>query len=574
MDPDNRDIAALFSRLADLLEIDGENPFRVRAYRNAAETIASLSTPVARLVADGADLTAYPHVGREIADKIATVVETGRLPALDEVARRVPPELADLMAVRGLGPKGVKALYEHFRMRSLDELEALARDGRVRELPGFGARKEAALLEGIDDLRARGRQRTRLADAEAIAEPVRARLAGMDGVEHVVIAGSYRRRRETVGDVDIVVACADGAAVMDELVGYPEIEEVMEHGPTRTTVMLRGGLQLDTRAVEPADLGAALLYFTGSKQHNIVLRQRAAERGLKLNEYGLFRGDRALAGADEAGIYEALDLAWIPPELREDRGEIEAAQDGRLPVLIDGEAIRGNLHGHTTWSDGRDTLRDMAEGARRLGYDYLAITDHGPKVRIANGLSAERLRAQADEIAALDAQLDDLALLAGCEVDILADGSLDLPDDVLATLDVVVCSIHFHLGLSRSEQTERVLRAMDNPHFMIWGHPTARTINQREPIDIDLERCFRAAAERGIAIEINAQPKRLDITDEGARLARECGCRLSINTDAHSVADLDLMRHGIGQARRAWTTADDVINTYSLDDLRRALRSA
>ncbi|MDX1609646.1 MAG: DNA polymerase/3'-5' exonuclease PolX, partial [Halofilum sp. (in: g-proteobacteria)] len=489
----NRDIAAMFQRLADLLEIEGDNPFRIRAYRNAADTVTGLSHALTDLVAAGADLTEYPHIGEEIAEKIATIVETGRLPALDEVAARVPPELSDLMQVKGLGPKGVKALYEAFRIRSLDDLEQVAEAGRVRELDGFGAKKEQALLEGIRRLRAAGPRRTRIDQAEQLAEPLREWLAGVDGVERIEIAGSYRRRRETVGDLDILVACDDGAGVMQRLVDYDEVEAVVSHGSTRSTVRLAGGLQVDVRAVEPASFGAALVYFTGSKAHNVELRQRAGERDWKLNEYGLFGGDERIAGGSEEAVYRQLGLDWIPPELREDRGEIGLAEAGRLPALIEAADLRGNLHAHTTWSDGRDSLEAMAAAARERGLEYLAITDHGPKVKVANGLDAKRLREQANAIAKLDAELDDLALLRGCEVDILADGRLDLDDEVLAELEVVVCSIHYNLNLSREEQTRRVLRAMDNPHFMIWGHPTAREIGRREPIDIDLEACLAAA---------------------------------------------------------------------------------
>ena len=567
----NRDIAALFERLADLLEIEDDNPFRVRAYRNAAETISGLSARMTDLVAEGADLTRYSHIGREIAEKIETIVETGRLPALEEVAARVPMELSDLMRIKGLGPKGVKALYDHFHIRSLDDLERVARDGRVRELEGFGAKKEQALLEGIRRLRAAGEQRTRVDVAEGLAEPLREWLAGADGVDRIEIAGSYRRRSETVGDLDILVACRDGGAVMDRLVAYEEVDDVVSHGTTRSTVRLGGGLQVDVRAVERASFGAALMYFTGSKAHNVELRQRAAERGWKLNEYGLFDGEQRIAGRTEKEVYQRLELDWIPPELREDRGEIALAAEGRLPKLVTGKHIRGGLHAHTTWSDGRDSLEDMAAAARERGFDYLAITDHGPTVRVANGLDPKRLCEQAGAIEALDAELDDLTLLKGCEVDILADGSLDLDDEVLATLEVVVCSIHYSLDLARAEQTQRVLRAMDNPHFMIWGHPTAREIGKRDPIDIDLGACLAAAAERGIAVEVNAQPKRLDLDDRDARLALEHGCRLSVNTDAHSTANLDLLRFGIDQARRAGATRDQVINTLPLNRLRKLL---
>lgn len=568
----NRDIAALFEQLADLLEIEGDNPFRVRAYRNAADTIAGLSTRLTDLVAEGADLTGYPHIGREIAEKIETIVETGELPALEDVARRVPRELSDLMQIKGLGPRGVKALYDAFHIRSLDDLERVARDGRVRELEGFGAKKEEALLEGIRRLRAAGEQRTRVDVAEGLAEPLREWLGGAEGVKQIEIAGSYRRRRATVGDLDILVACHDGAAVMDRLVDYEEVDEVVSHGTTRSTVRLGGGLQVDVRAVEPGSFGAALMYFTGSKAHNVELRQRAADRGWKLNEYGLFDADELIAGRTEKAVYRRLGLVWIPPELREDQGEVAMAAAGGLPKLVTQKQVRGGLHAHTTWSDGRDTLEDMAGAARERGLEYLAVTDHGPKVRVANGLDAKRLREQAKAIEALDAELDDIVLLKGCEVDILADGSLDLDDEVLAALDVIVCSIHYNLDLARAEQTERVLRAMDNPHFMIWGHPTAREIGKRDPIDIDLSACLAAAAERGIAVEVNAQPKRLDLGDREARLALEHGCRLSINTDAHSTANLDLLRFGIDQARRAGARGGQVINTFKLPKLRRLLQ--
>lgn len=569
----NRDIAGQCERLADLLEIDGANPFRVRAWRNAAETIAGLSHDVVDLVESGTDLSGYPHIGRDIAEGIRNLVTTGRLPPLDEIAARVPPELADLMQVQGLGPKGVKALYDQFQLRTLDDLERIAREGRVRELSGFGAKKEAALLDGIRQLRATGERRTRLADAETVAAPLRDRLAATPGVTDAVIAGSYRRRRETVGDIDLLVATDDGDAVMDGLVADDDVEHVVSHGSTRSTVILGGGLQVDVRAVPPDSFGAALLYFTGSQRHNVALRQRAVDRGWKLNEYGLFDGEVPLEAASEAAIYRRLGLDWIPPELREDHGEIGAAENGSLPELVTVDAVRGNLHGHTDWSDGKDSLAAMIDAARERGHDYIAITDHGPRVRIANGLSPERLAEQADAIDAVAAGYDDITILKGCEVDILGDGSLDLPDDVLARLDIVVCSIHYELRRSRAEQTERVLRAMENPHFMIWGHPTAREINRREPIDIDLERCLEAAAERGIAVEINAQPKRLDLSATNARLALDKGCRLAVDTDAHTTHHFDLLRHGIDQARRAGATADDIINTRNLKDLRSVLRS-
>lgn len=572
MEMSNPEIAARLRRLADLVEIDGDNPFRIRAYRNAADTIDGLTRPVTELVAADVDLTDYPHIGRDIAAALRELVATGSLPPLVEVEARVPPELADLMRVRGLGPKGVKALHEHLRPASIAELERLARAGRTRELPGFGAKKEAALLAGIRALRTATPGRTRRADAAAAAEAVRDHLAAVDGVEQVVIAGSYRRRCETIGDLDLVVASHDGDAVTAALAAWPQVDRVLASGPTRTTVMLANGLQLDLRVVAPAHFGAALLYFTGSQAHNTALRQLASDQGRKLNEYGLLADGESVASREEAEIHAALGLAWIPPELREGRGEIEAAAAGRLPELVENRAIRGNLHGHTTWSDGHDSLDTMVAAARERGYEYLAITDHGPALRFANGLSVERLREQIERVAAVDAAHDDVEVLTGCEVDILADGALGLPDEVLAELDIVVCSIHYQLERSREEQTQRVLRAMESPYFMIWGHPTARTINRREPIAIDLDRCLRRAAELGIAVEINAQPKRLDLSAENARRALDHGCRLSVNTDAHRAAHFDLLTYGIDQARRAGATAADIINTRPWAELRTLLR--
>jgi DNA polymerase (family 10) len=568
----NSDVAGLFERLADLLDIEGESPFRVRAYRNAAETIAGLGVALDDLIAQGADLTRYPHIGREIADKIHTIAESGHLPALDEVAGRVPPELADLMAVQGLGPKSIKAVFEAFAVRSLDEVEQLARAGRLRELAGFGAKKEASVLQGIERLRAQSQQRSRLDSARDLAQPLAERLSRVAGVDAVTIAGSYRRRRGTVGDLDLLVACRDGEAAMGALADHGSVDEVLSRGATRSSMRLAGGLQVDVRAVDPAHWGAAMLYFTGSQAHNVRLRQRALDRGYKLNEYALWAGETIAASATEAAIYRELGLDWIAPELREDQGEIEAAERGALPELVETEQLQGNLHAHTTYSDGQASLEAMAEAAHTRGDAYLAITDHGPKVRVAGGLSPERLAEQGRAIDALNRAGTGVTLLKGCEVDILADGSLDLPDESLAPLDIVVCSIHYNLRLSRDEQTQRVLTAMDNPYFMIWGHPTAREINRREPIDIDLDTCLEAAAARGIAVEINAQPKRLDLCDAHIRRALAKGCRLVVNTDAHSVANLDLQPYGVAQARRGWTEAGTVLNTRSLGDLLGALR--
>jgi DNA polymerase (family 10) len=569
----NQEIAERFSRLADLLEVEGANAFRIRAYRNAARVIGGLSPSLADLVADGEDLTRYPGIGDDLAEKIRTLVTSGDLPLLREVEQRVPTELSDLMRIKGLGPKRVKALYYELGIDSFEDLEKAARSGRIRELDGFGAKTEQALLEGIERLRGGGERRTRLADAEAVAEPLKAHLARVDGVELVELAGSYRRRKETVGDLDILVVCAGSGPVMDAFTGYDEVAEVASRGETRATVWLRSGLQVDLRVVPRASYGAALHYFTGSRAHNIAVRQRGVARGLKINEYGVFRGEERLAGDSEEAVYAAVGLPWIAPELREDRGEVAAAEAGELPGLITEDDLRGDLHCHTEATDGADSVRAMAETAAARGYEYLAITDHSRRVAMAHGLDADALREQMAEIDDLNEELSGITLLKGCEVDILEDGSLDLPDDVLAELDLAVCAVHYQLGLTRARQTERILKALTHPRCDILAHPGGRLINERAPMELDMEQIIRAAAEHGVALEVNAQPKRLDLTDEHCRLAREHGANLVISSDAHSTDNLGLMRFGVGQARRGWVGSDRVLNTLGLAPLRRALRS-
>ncbi len=562
----NNDVAELFDRLADLLEIEGANPFRVRAYRNAARLIRSLPRDVADMVAAGEDLTRLPGIGEDLAGKIKTIVETGTLPLLEEEARKVPPELAELLEIEGLGPKRVKVLHEVLGVRSLEDLERAVNAGKVRELPGFGEKTERAILEGIQRLRAQY-GRMLLATAEPVAEALREHLAATSGVERVEIAGSYRRRKETVGDLDILAIAAPDSPVMDRFTTFEAVARVQSKGTTRSTVHLRSGLQVDLRVVAPQSYGAALQYFTGSKAHNIAVRRLAVKRGLKINEYGIFRGSRRIGGAEEEEVYASVDLPWIPPELREDRGEIEAAMAGRLPDLITQDHIRGDLHVHSKHTDGRYSIEDMARAARDLGYEYIAVTDHSRRVAMAHGLDEKRLRQELEEIDRLNERLEGIRILKGCEVDILEDGRLDLPDSVLAELDLTVCSVHYRFNLPREKQTARILRAMDNPYFTILGHPTGRLINERDPYDVDLDRIIRHAAERGAILELNAQPSRLDLTDTACQQAKELGVKIAISTDAHTVHDLRFMRYGIDQARRGWLEAGDVVNTLPLNDL-------
>ncbi|MBK1633219.1 DNA polymerase III [Thiohalocapsa halophila] len=568
----NREIAEQFSHLADLLEIEGADAYRVRAYRQAAQTIAGLSESLADRAAAGEDLSALPHIGESLAEKIRTICETGHLPQLEEAEERLPAALSDLLEISGLGPKRVKALHQDLHIDNLQDLKQAVAEHRVRELSGFGAKSEQALADKLAQWQGPA-ERLPLIEAEEIARPLVHSLRGLDGVDQVTIAGSFRRRKETVGDLDILVTAAEGTSVMERFTGYDEVSEVVSQGETRATVLLRAGLQVDLRLVPAAAYGAALHYFTGAKAHNIAVRRLGVQRDLKINEYGVFHGDERVGGRTEQEVYDAVDLPFIEPELREDRGEIEAAQEDRLPALIGLDDIRGDLHAHTKASDGHDSLRQMAEAAAERGYAYLAITDHSQHVTVAHGLDPQRMAAQIDAVDALNEELDGrIRVLKAVELDILADGSLDLPDDVLERLDLCVCAVHHKLDLPRQKQTERILRALDSQHCHILAHPRGRLIGKRAGYELDLERVMRAAAERGCALEVNAQPKRLDLDDSDCRLAKELGVRIAISTDAHSQGNLDYMRFGVDQARRGWLTADDVINTRGLDDLLALLR--
>ncbi len=569
----NTQIAAMFEQLADLLDIEGANRFRIRAYRNAARLIAGWPREAADMIAAGEDLAELPAIGEDLAGKIAEIVRSGHCALLDEVAARVPAGLSQIVTLPGIGPKRAKLLHEQLGVKDLDDLAAKIRSGAATGLRGLGPATIGKIAAAIEQRRA-AKPRIRLADAERQAEPLAAFLRGLEGIEAVVIAGSYRRRRETVGDIDLLATCAPrrAAEIIAQFTSHAEVAEVISSGTTRATVILRSGLQVDLRAVAGRSYGSALTYFTGSREHNIALRALAMKKGLKLNEYGVFRGEKQIAGHTEESVYALLGMDFIPPELRENRGEIDAALKHRLPELITLADISGDLHVHTTASDGTLTIAAMAEAARQRGYDYLAITDHSKALRIAHGLDEKRLQAQIKEIDGLSGKFGDFRILKSCEVDILADGTLDIGNDTLRELDFVYGAIHSHFDLPREKQTERIIRAMDNPLFSILAHPTGRLINQRPPCDIDMERVIAAAAERGCAIEINAQPARLDMNDIHCRTAKEAGVKIVIATDSHSAEDLDLMRFGVDQARRGWLTRDDVLNTRPVSQLLRMLR--
>jgi DNA polymerase (family 10) len=566
----NASIAETFRHVADLLEIEGANPFRIRAYRRAAQTVEDLPQSAAKMVANGKTLAGLPGIGKDLAGKIAEIVNTGRLGALAEIEARTPTTLAALTAVPGLGPKRVHRLHEAFGIKTLKDLERAARKHRIRELRGFTAKTEEKILAEIERSQAR-EQRFKIATAEDFAQTLCTYLQADPRIGRVVVAGSYRRRKETVGDLDILVTCAKGQAAVNHFLAYDEIAKIVAKGSTRATVILRSGIQVDLRVVPAKSYGAALHYFTGSKSHNIAIRKLGQARGLKINEYGIFRDGTRIGGRTEEEIFAAIGLPYIEPELREDRGEIQAAFDGQLPKLISLEDIRGDLHVHTKASDGKSSLREMVEAARARGYEYVAITDHTKHATVARGLDEKRLAKQLSEIDKLSEDFDDIRILKSSEVDILADGKLDLSDSMLERLDVVVAAVHYKFELDAQKQTERMLRAMDNKYVSILAHPSGRLLGEREAYPVDLERVIEGARDRSVALELNAHPARLDLDEVHCKLAKEMGVKLAISTDAHSTFGLDTMRFGIGQARRAWLERKDVLNTRPWARLRKAI---
>ncbi len=567
----NAELVAAFNRLANLLEIKGENPFKIRAYRNAARTIEGLGRSVEEMVRAGEDLTELPGIGKDLAQKIKDFVETGRIEKLEELEREIPAPLLELLSVEGLGPKRIRVLYENLGIKDLDQLRDAAQSGAIEKLPGFGPKIVETILKGTRLAKKEGR-RFKWAVAEEYVEDLLQYLNEAQGVEVIEVAGSFRRKKETVGDLDVLVVSEDWELVTDHFVRYPHVKEVISKGKTRSTVILTPGIQVDLRSVPRQCYGAALAYFTGSKAHNIAIRTMGVKLGLKINEYGVFRGDERIGGEEELDVYKAVGLPFIEPELRENSGEIEAAQAGRLPNLIRLEDIRGDLHCHSHYTDGKDTIWAIATAAKALGYEYIAITDHSKRLTVTKGLDEKRLREQMEEIDQLNERLHGITILKSIEVDILEDGSLDLPDEVLGELDLVVGSIHHKFKLSQEAQTARVLKAMDNPHFTILGHPTGRLIGQREPYKINVQKVLEGAKERGCFLELNAQPDRLDLNDVNLRLAKEIGVKIAISTDSHSIGTLAYMRYGVNQARRGWIEKGDCINTRSLPELKQLLK--
>ena len=567
---DNRPLAQVFADIADLLEIKGENVFKIRAYRSASETIAAWADPIARM--DDVQVRALSGIGKDLAAKIRELAHTGACAYHQELLQEFPPTILDLLRLQGVGPKTVAMLYSALNVRSIDDLAAAARAGRLRDLKGMGARKEALILKAIEE-REKDAGRHLLSDTASLSADLIAYLCDRAPDVDFIPVGSLRRGCETCGDIDILAVGGD-ASLMDLFVSHPKVERVLGHGDTKSSARLWGGYQADLRLVPPASRGAAMQYFTGSKAHNVAVRERAAQQGYRLNEYGLFRiADEAIvAGDTEEGIYEALGLAWVPPELRENLGELDAASARRLPRLVALSDMRGDLHMHTTASDGRDDIEAMAEAAQRAGLSYIAITDHSKALAMANGLDETRALAHAARVRAVNGRFEGLTLLAGIECDILEDGSLDLADDCLAQLDFVVASVHSRFDQDEARITDRVLKALECPWVDVLGHPTGRRLLKREPLRLNMERIATATAGLGVALEINCQVDRLDLNDAQARLAAERGARLVISTDAHSVSALGNLRWGVQMARRAWLEPDAVLNTRSVDELRPLLR--
>jgi DNA polymerase (family 10) len=563
----NLEIAKLFNEIADLLEIKDENIFKIRAYRRAAMNLESLTEEI-EAVARRGGLTDIAGIGKDLAAKIGQALETGRIEYLNELRKEIPRGVVELMEIPGVGPKTAKLLFEKLRVDSVERLEALAQEGNLLGLPGIKQKTIENILKGIQVVK-KGRERMLLGRALPLAREVVQALEKLSQVKKISMAGSLRRMRETVRDFDLLITSTKPAKVMEAFIALPQVAEVLAHGETKATVRHREGIQMDLRVVEPECFGAALQYFTGSKDHNIRVRELASRKGLKVSEYGVFNeaSGKRIAGATEEEVYKAIGLPYIPPELREDTGEVEAALEGRLPDLLTLDDLRGDLHAHTNWSDGHHQLEALVQAAHRKGYEYIIVSDHSRSSTVAGGLSEEKLLEQIGKIRALNKKYRNFRILTGSECDILADGRLDYSDRVLAQLDIVLGAVHSRFKQGRAEMTARIVKALSNPYVHILAHPTGRLIGERDPYDVDLEAVFAAAKQHGKAVEINAQPSRLDLNDHHARRAKELGVMISIDTDTHFLDQLENMTLGVATGRRAWIGKSDVINTMPLGKL-------
>lgn len=568
----NLEIAGIFNNMADLLEIKGDNPFKIRAYRRAAQNLESIAEDLATIAKRG-DLQEIPGIGKDLSKKIEEYLLTDSMANYEELKGEIPEALLGLIAIQGVGPKKAKLFHEALGVNSIEELEKMARAHRLQSLPGIKEKTEENILRGLALYR-QGVERMNLGYAMALSRSVIDQLKGVPGVERIDPAGSLRRKRDTIGDVDILVSSSSPHEVMEAFIHLPEVREVLARGETKSSVLTQEGYQMDLRVVQQDHYGAALAYFTGSKAHNIRIREMAVRKGFKISEYGVFeeKSEKRIAGEKEGDIYRLLELPFIPPEVREDRGEIEAAIKGSLPELIQREDIRADLHVHSRYSDGANSIREIAEDARKMGYEYVAITDHSQSLLIAGGVSVESMMAKMEEIEKLNQELQGIRVLCGTEVDIRLDGTLDYPEEVLAKLDVVIASIHSAFKRGREEQTGRVIRAMRNPHCHIIGHLTGRLLGEREGYELNLDEILQAALETGTAIEINAYPQRLDMNDLGCRRAKELGAKVAISTDTHVLSQLSYIDLGVAVARRGWLEKRDVINTLDCESFLKEIR--
>jgi DNA polymerase (family 10) len=566
----NREVSKLFNDIADILEIKGDNPFRIRAYRRAAMNIEALPRDVAETSKE--ELMEIPGIGKDLADKVQEYVRTGRLQFYEDLKKEVPESLSMLLSVPGLGPKTAKLLFDELHVTAIDTLEQLAREHKLSGLPGIKTKTEENILKGIEMVK-RGTERRPLGKVLPIANDIFKYLESTAPVKKLIIAGSIRRYKDTIKDIDILATSKDPKTVMNVFVRMPHVKDVVMKGPTKSSVLIQEGLQVDLRVVEQESFGAALAYFTGSKAHNIRLREMAVKKGLKINEYGIFseKDNKKVGGEKEEDIYRILGLPYIPPELREDSGEIEGALEGRLPRLVEIGDIKGDLHVHSSWSDGSHDFAELADAAKTRGYEYIAITDHSKGLGIARGLTAERLMEQKKEIDTLNKRLKGFKLLAGIEVDIKSDGQMDLPNDVLKEMDIVVASIHSGFRQNSEKLTKRLIAAMKNPYVSFIAHPTGRLIGEREPYDIDMKEVLKVALETGTALEINAYPLRLDINDTYARMAKEMDVSIVINTDTHVTDQFENMSYGVSIARRGWLEKKDILNTRNYNSLMKLL---
>lgn len=573
---ENREIARLLWETADLMEIAGEDSFRIRSYRNGATAVEGYPERIEDILGDPErKVTDIPGIGKGLSQVLSEIVERGSCDRRDHLLEKFPPTALEFLKIQGLGPKGIALIFEHYRVSTIDELERLCREQKLRVLPRMGAKLEEKVLRSISQYRQRT-GRYLLSYAEGVAQELAAVFHEVRGVEAVTPAGSLRRGRETVGDLDLLVTGPNPTAVLDRFIAYPSVEEVLSRGENKASAKVgREGLQVDVRALAPESFGAAMQYFTGSKDHNVAVRTRAVKMGFKLSEYGLYRvaDDSRVAGETEAQIYEALGLGWIPPELRENSGEVEAAEQGTLPELVELQQIRGDLHMHTTETDGRATLAEMAEAGRAHGYEYIAITDHSKALAMANGLDEKRAVAFAAQVREINRGEIGIHVFSGLECDILKDGTLDLADDALAELDLVIASVHSHMNLEAAEMTDRLLRALECPHLRILGHPTGRILLHRDPFPFDFERVVAEAVRRGVWLEINASPERLDLSGTLVRTAKSKGARFTISTDAHHPKHLESMRYGVITARRGWLGPSDVMNTLPAKQFAAALQN-